>query len=791
MPNAVSTTLSGLRADPSPVSTTVYQTTDYGGGHWYYDSFDNISFDNTGTIVCASTGGVFKRIYDGYINVKWFNALGDGSNQSLAVQAAVDSCPPETELFFPKGIYEINGVILSQSIKLKGEKGTVILGKPIINTYGATYLMFRTPDINDIDYVIIDGIEFKGRNDLGISTALASTAIQLQPQILLKNINIAEIRDCKFHDFTHRANGAVGINIDDLEHSCVSMKFCKLNTFINNELYNNAWYEMVWIAPSNDGSFNISNNYAHNSAYNNANDGVNSLTPITVAHGKGIFANNVITNCTQSATNLLVYDSVIENNYISQVSNSLGIDTCEGELYSGDNNIIRNNIIKGVKNAAIAANGYNIQIYGNIIDDVEDGIVTAMQYNSNQPSQWSHANKSKKRFGNIVIEHNSLTGIRRIGINIRALGNTADSNDGKITQAENVYIRYNTIKSVPVIPATDSTPEISPREQLLIRGINKIHIDFNEFDGWGKWAVSSTLYPAIVSDRINENIYIENNNFIGGVSNNPFGTANGLSVKVFKNLTFNYNKVPIGAIVETKNYDGVGIFKMNENLAETALSFKQMFNSFIFAPFLLIKRLNSQTVPTIGVYNRGDFIFNSDRIKQSVFGWSITGNGGLSAGLLPRNSNSNYQNYTYSDGSVWAMTARGVTAAIEPSVTGKIIGDTIIDGAASLVKVADVKAMVDEIITISNGNGIPSSTMTAVSGVNLYLNKNGITGSSLYLKETQSTDLNWRPIQAIHSGTTSDRPIAPPVGYQYLDTILSKPIWWNGLAWKDATGITV
>ena len=29
------------------------------------------------------------------------------------------------------------------------------------------------------------------------------------------------------------------------------------------------------------------------------------------------------------------------------------------------------------------------------------------------------------------------------------------------------------------------------------------------------------------------------------------------------------------------------------------------------------------------------------------------------------------------------------------------------------------------------------------------------------------------------------------VGFQYFDTTLNKPIWWNGSAWVDATGATV
>ena len=29
------------------------------------------------------------------------------------------------------------------------------------------------------------------------------------------------------------------------------------------------------------------------------------------------------------------------------------------------------------------------------------------------------------------------------------------------------------------------------------------------------------------------------------------------------------------------------------------------------------------------------------------------------------------------------------------------------------------------------------------------------------------------------------------VGFQYFDTTLNKPIWWNGSAWVDSTGATV
>lgn len=42
------------------------------------------------------------------------------------------------------------------------------------------------------------------------------------------------------------------------------------------------------------------------------------------------------------------------------------------------------------------------------------------------------------------------------------------------------------------------------------------------------------------------------------------------------------------------------------------------------------------------------------------------------------------------------------------------------------------------------------------------------------------------------TGASTDRPTGIVVtGFQYFDTTLNKPIWWNGSAWVDATGATV
>jgi len=42
-----------------------------------------------------------------------------------------------------------------------------------------------------------------------------------------------------------------------------------------------------------------------------------------------------------------------------------------------------------------------------------------------------------------------------------------------------------------------------------------------------------------------------------------------------------------------------------------------------------------------------------------------------------------------------------------------------------------------------------------------------------------------------NNGTTTNRPIGISTGYQYFDTDINKPIWWNGSNWVDSNGANV
>ncbi|MDP1727114.1 MAG: glycosyl hydrolase family 28-related protein [Bacteroidota bacterium] len=126
----------------------VYYTTDIGQeGEWYYAGIDTVSIDNTGTILTSpplpsanADRKVFKRIYDGYINVKWFGAIGDGTTDDIiAIQSAINwvsktdyadiwNSTTDTQnkngggtVFFPEGVYRITkNILVGENCRLMG-----------------------------------------------------------------------------------------------------------------------------------------------------------------------------------------------------------------------------------------------------------------------------------------------------------------------------------------------------------------------------------------------------------------------------------------------------------------------------------------------------------------------------------------------------------------------------------------------------------------------------------------------------------------------------------------------
>jgi hypothetical protein len=168
------------------------------------------------------------------------------------------------------------------------------------------------------------------------------------------------------------------------------------------------------------------------------------------------------------------------------------------------------------------------------------------------------------------------------------------------------------------------------------------------------------------------------------------------------------------------------------------------------------------------ITDKGMLILAENDERQSIrfrcSGTGKAGSGGVRFGLF---DNSDYIIHRYNDGNgrlrldFWDFGAGTAANAGEFSPTR-----TILRGRVEVVGTYDKPFQV-------------SGFRLWEDGSNNFRVKNGSDGSS-------STDGN--VLQQIVSGTTASRPTPTVVGYQYYDTTLQMPIWWNGSTWKDATG---
>ena len=143
------------------------------------------------------------------------------------------------------------------------------------------------------------------------------------------------------------------------------------------------------------------------------------------------------------------------------------------------------------------------------------------------------------------------------------------------------------------------------------------------------------------------------------------------------------------------------------------------------------------------------------------------------------------------------------TVALENvNVTGNVINNyaTAVSPQASYVRtggivVTEAKA---KDISIKNNRIMDGNTVgiAVLSAINVVIESNEVSGfySKALLTQTVGAGCQFTyAISGARYDSTGNRPTLESVqgGYQYWDTSLNKPIWWNGSVWKDASNVTV
>lgn len=156
-----------------------YTKGDGGGGLFYWDN-TSTETDNGGTVIQATgiTTGRWKRVFSGAVNIKWFGAKGDwnrgtltGTDDTVAIQSALNAVPYGGSVKFPSGEYLISSTVtVSRWCEIYGEGLPFAIQGVQIHTENPDITMMRV----QTETVNIHHIGFRGAGrDVGVGNGIA------------------------------------------------------------------------------------------------------------------------------------------------------------------------------------------------------------------------------------------------------------------------------------------------------------------------------------------------------------------------------------------------------------------------------------------------------------------------------------------------------------------------------------------------------------------------------------------------------------------------------------------
>jgi len=321
---------------------------DGGGGTFIWDKDALLAEDDGGTIISPDSGatGLWKRVYSGHMNVKWFGAKGDDLNDdTTAIQAALNG--DARSVFFPQGTYRIStDITLGSYIDIIADKDAKIYR----NVDGSGDI-FSADNENDIR---INGLIIEGSVSIVTDTDTVKG-------IDFDNCSNIWIEDCKIL----HCSECIEINFSDK----IWIKNCDIYEFSN-----------IGITCSRSASWHILGNVVRD-CFGQSQNYCITCTGQSGDQKECVISNNtLLDNPSWSAIMIHdTYDVRVIGNIMKNVRN--GIDF--GHLTSGNDVeciIIANNYIEGAtvdfstgKNCGIYVYGVpgknckNVTITGNVV----------------------------------------------------------------------------------------------------------------------------------------------------------------------------------------------------------------------------------------------------------------------------------------------------------------------------------------------------------------------------------------------------------------------------------------
>tara|TARA_R110000803_G_scaffold145957_1_gene211808 strand:+ start:617 stop:2452 length:1836 start_codon:yes stop_codon:yes gene_type:complete len=524
-----------------------------------------------------------RMIANASVNVQDFGATGDGTtNDTVAVQAAIDSIPNGGSVYFPSGTYRIARTVgtndswgikvTASNITLLGDDAYLRRYDTDISTYALAYpiLFVGTPDSNVASLTgnfTVDSLKFIGENTQHAISGGAPS--DKRNAIEFKNTQATTIRNCQFtstdsaaifyqypvmYDYANNVyyNTTKNYNCEITNsrfyanpHAIVGRALIHLLecTGIDHIIVDSNYFEWCDVVLDGEGTYSDLNQ-AESDTYTPTAAGW-ALGNVKRTGKDWLFSNNIVLNSSEHAIYAAGMNATISGNTFRAENATVCI--CNIKIRSIGAVVTGNSITVGATGSGVSVStpSYHVSITGNIMysDSTTTGGVIGISsddltsYLDARP--WFTAYQAME---NITISGNSLrlpastaSGVNHVGV--RVVSSDSDSNFPE-GQLRNVTISGNDIKN--------------HRNGVYVVGLmaRNIVIEGNTFDakpytsaGFGAGTTMNTEASLVIyktSTSAAQNI-VYRNNFVSG-SNYLFATndGGGTLVDIPWGITSNY-----------------------------------------------------------------------------------------------------------------------------------------------------------------------------------------------------------------------------------------------------------